>query len=278
MTRLFLKLINRYIDVIHNKKLFAKNIFFSLALENFIAFISRKDVRFSYNKKEKLIKAQEKKLIKFYGDPSRCFWLYRNGIRARGKFLHKSYCIDKLNFSKKDVILDCGANSGDLFIELKDRISSDKYIGIEPNPKDFEVLKLNCPNTTLINKALGIEKSFLDFFVATSNGDSSLIKPKNFQNIIKVEVISLIQLMNELKLDKVKLLKLEAEGFEPEILIGAKERIKDIEYIAIDGGYERGISEEETFTTLTNFLIKKDFEILDIYFPWYRALFKNSNF
>ena len=277
MTRLFLKLINRYIDIIHKKKLFANNIFFSLALENFIAFISRKEVRFSYNKKEKLIKAQEKNLIKFYQDPSRCFWLYRNGIRARGKFLHKSYCIDKLNFSKKDVILDCGANSGDLFIELKDRISSDKYIGIEPNPKDFEVLKLNCPNTTLINKALGIEQTFLDFFVATSNGDSSLVKPKNFQTIIKVKVTSLVQLMNELKLDKIKLLKLEAEGFEPEILIGAGDRLKDIEYIAIDGGYERGISEEETFTTLTNFLIKRDFEILDIYFPWYRALFKNTN-
>ena len=99
MNRLFLKLINRYIDIIHNKKLFANNIFFSLALENFIAFISRKDVRFSFNKKKKLIKAQEKNLIKFYRDPSRCFWLYRNGIRARGKFLHKSYCIDKLNFS-----------------------------------------------------------------------------------------------------------------------------------------------------------------------------------
>ena len=93
-----------------------------------------------------------------------------------------------------------------------------------------------------------------------------------------MEVIRLDQLMNELKLDKIKLLKLEAEGFEPEILIGAGDRLKDIEYIAIDGGYERGISEEETFTTLTNFLIKKDFEILDIYFPWYRALFKNSKF
>ena len=83
---------------------------------------------------------------------------------------------------------------------------------------------------------------------------------------------------NKLEINKVKILKLEAEGFEPEILRGAGDRLKDIEYIAIDGGYERGISEEETFTTLTNFLIKKNFQILDIYFPWYRGLFKNSNF
>ena len=278
MNRIYIKIIHRILDSIHKKKLFANNIFLSIILENFIAFISGKDVRFSNNRGRKLIKAKEKNLVRFYADPSRCFWLYRNGISARGKFMHKSYCIDKLIFSKKDVVLDCGANSGDLFLELKGRISSDNYIGIEPNPRDFEVLKLNCPNTTLINKALGIEKSFLDFFVATSNGDSSLIRPKNFQNIIKVDVISLKQLMNDLNLDKVKLLKLEAEGFEPEILRGAGDRLKDIEYIAIDGGYERGISEEVTFSTLTNFLIKKNFQILDIYFPWYRGLFKNSNF
>ena len=84
--------------------------------------------------------------------------------------------------------------------------------------------------------------------------------------------------MKELNLEKVKLLKLEAEGFEPEILIGAGDRIKDIEYIAIDGGYERGIDEQQTFTTLTNFLINNSFEIADIYFPRYRALFKNLNF
>ena len=35
--------------------------------------------------------------------------------------------------------------------------------------------------------------------------------------------------MNDLNLDKVKLLKLEAEGFEPEILRGAGDRLKDIE-------------------------------------------------
>lgn len=247
-------------------------------MENFIALIRGKDIRFSYIKKKNLVSAQEKNLIRFYREPKRCFWLYRDGISLRGRFIHKSYCIDKLNFSKGDIVLDCGANSGDLFIEFKDRISSNNYIGIEPNPEDFEVLNLNCPNTTLINKALGIETSFLDFFLATSNGDSSLIKPKNFKGTIKVEVVRLCQLMNELKLKKVKLLKLEAEGFEPEILIGAGERIKDIEYIAIDGGYERGIKEEQTFTILTNYLLKKDFEISDIYFPWYRALFKNLNF
>ncbi len=278
MVNLFLRIILKLLSKIENNKFFANNIFLSIALENFIALIRKKDLRFSYDKKKKLIKVEEKGLVRYYENPMRCFWLYRNGIRSRGKFIHKSYCIEKLNFSKEDIVIDCGANSGDFFIELEDHINPGNYIGIEPNPSDFKILNLNCLNTTLINKALGKEKSILDFFIATSKGDSSLIEPREYQAITKVDVISLKELMNKLEINKVKILKLEAEGFEPEILSGIGNRIKDIEYIAVDGGYERGKKEEQTFTTCTNFLINNGFEISDIYFSWYRSLFRNLNF
>ena len=90
-----------YFYKLHNKKLFAKNIFLSVVLENFIALIRGKDIRFSYIKKKNLFRAKEKNLIRFYREPKRCFWLYRDGISSRGRFIHKSYCIDKLNSPKK---------------------------------------------------------------------------------------------------------------------------------------------------------------------------------
>ena len=68
-------------------------------------------------------------------------------------------------------------------------------------------------------------------------------------------------------------MKLEAEGYEPEILLGAKDSIKNIDYIAIDGGYERGIKQEETFTILTNRLIENGFSIIFVNFKFGRALF-----
>lgn len=52
------------------------------------------------------------------------------------------------------------------FIELKEHIKFINYVGIETNPADFKILKLNFPNTTLINKALGKEKSLLYFYIA----------------------------------------------------------------------------------------------------------------
>tara|TARA_Y100001968_G_C19397892_1_gene739347 strand:- start:772 stop:1611 length:840 start_codon:yes stop_codon:yes gene_type:complete len=250
---------------------------FSIFLENKIAFIRNKNVRFSYDSKRKLFKAEEHNISKFYPEKSRCFWLYRNGIEARGSFISKSYCLPNINFKEDDIIIDCGANSGDLFIELSNYIKPNNYIGIEPNPSDFEVLKLNCPKTTIVNKALGEKNSFLDFFIATSKGDSSIIRPKDYEKQIKIASIRLDELLTMMKIKKVKLLKLEAEGYEPEILLGAGDKINIFEYIAIDGGYERGEREEQTFTFLTNKLINNGFELLDINFPWYRALFKNKN-
>ena len=130
------------------------------------------------------------------------------------------------------------------FIYLsKQFITPKNYIAIEPNPQDFEILKLNCPSITHVNKALAEENSFLDFFVSTSQADSSLIKPSQYDEIIKVECLRLDKLLENFEFKKVKLLKLEAEGYEPEILIGAGEKIKNFEYIAIDGGYERGEKE-----------------------------------
>ena len=61
-------------------------------------------------------------------------------------------------------------------------------------------------------------------------------------------------------------------GYEPEVLLGAKDSLKICDYVAVDGGYERGLK-EQTFTEITNYLIKNGFEI-DIYFPWNRALLK----
>ena len=244
-------------------------------MENLLAIIKRKSVRFTFDKRNNLFKAKDKNIVRFYSDKNRCFWLYRNGIFERGKLIQETYCLSQIKFKRKDIVVDCGANSGDLLIELNNYLENGNYIGIEPNPIDFKVLKLNCPNQILINKALGNKNNKLNFYIDTSSGDSSIIKPKNYEKVIKVEVIKLDTLIKSLGIKKIKLLKLEAEGFEPEILEGALNVIPICEYIAIDGGYERGQNQEQTFTSLTNSLLKNNFEIYDINFSWSRALFKN---
>ncbi len=54
-----------------------------------------------------------------------------------------------------------------------------------------------------------------------------MIEPNAYSEIINVEVSRLDDLIKELKLAPVKLLKLEAEGYEPEILRGLSGCLND---------------------------------------------------
>jgi FkbM family methyltransferase len=155
-------------------------------------------------------------------------------------------------------------------------IEPENYIGIEPSPPDFETLKLNTDNKCrIINKGLGNTNGTLPFYISLSEADSSFIKPNHFTKIINIPVIRLDKLIEELNLNRIKLLKVEAEGYEPEVLEGLADKIEMCEYIAIDGGYERGVKNEQTFTAVTNYLLDNNFKMIDIYLPWCRALFIN---
>ena len=248
----------------------------SCFLENLIAFINNRKVRFSYDRLTRFYCATEGKIICNFANKRRGFWLYRNGIQARGEFLFSSYCLNSMDFEEGDVIIDCGANNGDLTIELKRRAPKVRYVGVEPNPEDFKVLKKNVDLETseYVNKALGERNAVLNFYVCTENADSSLVEPPSYTEVVDVEVVRLDNLCNELGIKKIKLLKLEAEGYEPEILNGASGVLNSIEYVAVDGGYERGKDNEQTLTWVTNFLLENNFKMTDIYFPWYRALYR----
>lgn len=248
--------------------------------ENIAAIVLMKEVRFSYNKAIDFFVAQEGCKKRFFSNFERGTWLYRNGLEQRANFIFKSYCLQNLKFNSGDVVIDCGANSGDLSLKLFEVCSDLNYIAVEPSPDDYKVLTKNITdgNALLINKALGDKNETLKFYICTEKGDSSLIEPSSYTNMIDVDVVRLDTLIKNFNVKKIKLIKIEAEGYELEILKGSQGALEKVEYIAIDGGYERGITNEQTFTVVTNFLLDHGYEMLDIYFPWNRALFQNKSF
>lgn len=253
-------------------------LFLSVKAENAVAALRRRKVRFGVSADGWLYAKENNKEIKI-NDRRRGFDLYRSGIEAREEFIFRSYCLHNIYFKPSDVVFDCGANSGDLYLRLQEFIDADKYFAFEPNPEDFNVLKLNVAGAkNVFNLALGNRDSELGFFVASVDGDSSLIEPKNWIEKIIVRVARLDSFMSERNIVSIKLLKLEAEGYEPEILEGLGSMIRKVEYIAVDGGYERGKDCEQTLTICTNYLLSNGFEMVDIYHPWLRALYKNKEF
>ena len=202
-------------------------------------------------------------------------YAYGNGFKKRKDELLSSYLIKNLEFSDKDNIIDIGANNGDFYLCFEKKI---EYHGFEPSPIVFSNLKHNVKNHSLYNLGVSnIEGNNIDFFLSDESGDSSILPINNFTKKITIETITLDKIIHKIQ-KKIKLIKVEAEGYEPEILQGLKKYINDVEYITVDCGFERGIKMESTIAECSNYLIQNNFKMINFGSPRLVALYKNSNY
>jgi FkbM family methyltransferase len=186
--------------------------------------------------------------------------------------------LNLIKFNKNDVVIDCGSNYGDLYIELSKYIKEKNFIAFEPGKSEFTSLKFNIKKGQIFNLALSNKIQTTNFYLNSELADSSLIKPSKYTAIEKIQSITLDKFLKETKINKVKLLKVDAEGFEPEILLGCKRSLKFIEFIAVDGSRERGIKKEETLSKITNYLTNNKFKLLRLNGEAFRCLFINRKY
>ncbi len=201
-----------------------------------ITFPTYEKILFKNNKYYKNLNNQEicfpnKRILRIYLDPHKHF-----------DRLFNSYCLDKVNINTNDVIIDCGANVGELNIALKLKNLNVNYYAFEPDYSNFICLLEN-------NYDFGTQEYTS---VSTLRLDDITL-PKN-----------------------IKLFKVEAEGFEPEVIEGAQETLKRTEYICVDFGSERGIEQENTVIEVNNILLKNNFDLIQFSDYRYIGLYKNT--
>ncbi len=208
---------------------------------------------------------------------------YHNGINWQGRMMGKTYELHKINFESGDIIIDCGANFGDILLYFYNlNLRNLVYYGFEPGKLEFVALNKNIENQNMtgfaINKALGDKDALQKFYYSPEDADSSLEKPLNYSSTFIIETITLDNFISKENLSdkRIKLLKLEAEGFEPEILLGAKNSLKNIEYICADLGPERGVAQNCTVAEVNAILEKAGFS-MQSFNNCYRAIFKNKD-
>lgn len=211
-------------------------------------------------------------VVRYSNHKFQSYLSYYKGFSGRVKELGECYFLEKIEFKKDDIVIDCGANIGDLKLWFDQTGIEIKYIGFEPSPIEYENLIKNTYPSQVYNIGLWNEDSEINFYISSKYADSSFIKPKKYEQVIKVLSKKLEYFIDK----RIKLLKLEAEGGEPEILLGAMEKLKFIEYISADLGFERGVKEESTIVPVTNYLLNNGFELVDINNRRLCALFKNK--
>ena len=86
-----------------------------------------------------------------------------------------------------------------------------------------------------------------------------------------------VRTFDSFKFKNIKLLKIDGEGFEPEILSSCVKSLSEIEFISVDYGNERGLEKLSTVVPVLNFLYENSFSLIKE--SEYRkiGLFKNKN-
>ncbi|MFA5750034.1 MAG: FkbM family methyltransferase [Candidatus Shapirobacteria bacterium] len=159
-----------------------------------------------------------------------------------------------------DIIVDVGANIGYYTILLADKVGkSGKVYAFEPDSTNFEILEKNIKannleNVVVIKTAVGSKNETKTLYKSVENlGDHKLFNDQflisNVETIqnppvgkptsslkkggsLKTETVKIIKLDDYLKNIKIDLMKIDTQGWEPEVFAGAKKTIeKDLPII-----------------------------------------------
>ena len=209
-----------------------------------------------------------------FSHPDRGLW-YLKGPKHRGKSLQRDYGVNNINFKSNDIIIDCGADVGDFFAGFDVDV---RYVGIEPSPINYPNLAFNVKNNLTYNVALWKNsQKEISFYESNLTKKKSITKVTNQTREIKVKTMTLDQIIDDID-DKIKLIKIEGTGSEPEILEGLSKNISKVEYITVDASFERGLAKEHTINQCSNYLIQNNFEMIDFLFKKICILFRNKNY
>lgn len=271
MTRIVLKKFRSLFELILERLTLKSPKTIFLLLFNFLLIYRQIPDRLSYVHDLKAFCLKGLVEQRFFTTRPQNYSSFKEGLRNRNLNLFNDYLINNLTIEPNDLVVDCGANIGDFYFALNTAFRGFKYIAFEPSIEEFRMLKLNigskgeCHNVGLWNKN---EK--LNFYVSNENADSSFVKPIAHTHIDSIHGERLDYFVN----GKIKLLKLEAEGSELQVLQGLGYLIDNCEYISADLGFEN--LGKSTLPEVTNYLLDKKFRIIDFGSPRIVVLFKNS--
>lgn len=188
------------------------------------------------------------------------FEYYLQNIDTRLNHLVNEYMLYQIKFTNNDVVIDCGANIGELYHSIRKLSKEDinlNYYGFEPVKLDFEVLSRNTTNLIPKPLALSSESISKNFYLNPNTADSSFERKRNLKTI-KVDCVTIDNYFKNI--NSIKLLKLEAEGFELDVLKGAQKSLSKIKFITADLGFELQGNTVRSFEEVDRFLSKNNFE------------------
>lgn len=188
---------------------------------------------------------------------------YKKGIAKCIDDLAAVYQLDRLAPVPGGVFIDCGANVGELGMWAQR--NGLEYHAFEPESKEARCCDLNNYSGAARTNRMGLwfEDTDLKFYSKAHSADSSFIEISQYTSIKTVKVTTLDQYVQQNNILAIEVLKVEAEGAEPEVLRGARKAIGRCRFITIDCGCERGIRGEDTIRDACNSVYEQGFRMIE---------------
>ena len=182
---------------------------------------------------------------------------YLSGAQAREQQLIDEYFLRDVPLSAGDVVIDVGANIGEVSLLLARRHATIP-LAFEPSGPEFRALEVNlaAAGGQAWNEVLWSAQETVTFHDANDTGDSSVFAPPgaSVPEVRRATTLDAALADSEYRDIPVRLLKLEAEGAEPEILEGATTTLERVEHVVADLGPERGVAGESTLASVSELL------------------------
>lgn len=141
-------------------------------------------------------------------------------------FVEKSYDYPHLT-ANHPVIIDIGANTGLFSLRMKQLYPESSLYSYEPFLKNFEQLERNINlsnlrNIDIFQKGVGGRTRTEKLFLNKNNlGGHSLFEMEaRSSEFVEIEIIGIANLLSNLGLDRIHLIKMDCEGAEYEIIKG----------------------------------------------------------
>ena len=154
-------------------------------------------------------------------------------------------------------IIDVGANIGYHSICWSTMIPNYQVHSFEPGKETFDLLEFNVVknqknNIILVNAAVSDKSGIASFYYCSDNAYSSLkdTKRKEIVATYEVKVIKIDDYVKSHNLEKVSFLKIDVEGLEHNVLIGAKETLLSKKPIVFCEIYAGSNSNENPLRTI----------------------------
>ena len=151
-----------------------------------------------------------------------------------------AYEIESIAFAPGDVVLDLGSHVGMVSIYLAKKYPLIKIYSYEPSPDNYRHLLTNLRNNNVrnvqpFNQAVtldGRDLNMIAWYQSNSGGATAQLRQMKLPNRVnfKAESVTLDSIFSERKIDRCKLLKIDIEGSEYEVLWNAQ-CLNRIEYL-----------------------------------------------